>query len=131
MPHPATARNVRGYLYGDLGRDPIALELLVVFVGGHVTPERLPAALDGIEADLKRQPNVRWKLEGPMRRKTIGRWQALTFTYRDPMGIRRQGWATVLGNRQVVLTLYSRKDTPPQWTRLGEELFHSLRDETP
>jgi hypothetical protein len=127
---PAVGRTRRVYAYGQLGIDPVRVELVVDFVGGYVTEQSLPAAMDLLHAGFEQEPPHDRK-RGPLHRVTAGDRPALRFGEQDEKGVGRDTWATIMGDRHVLLMVYSYEKTPPYWACLGDVLFRSLRDETP
>jgi rhomboid protease GluP len=123
------AEGLQAFVFGNIERDPLAVEVLLARMDEPVPEGELEPALEAMRAELERQTPPSTRRLGMARVETVGRHRAVVFEEEFDTGARLHGWMTLLGDRQVLVRLYTRPHAPEAWRRLEATLFRSLRDE--
>lgn len=114
--------------FGDLARDPLAVETFTKQLDGEVPPSELPAAIAGLRADLAEAHVKGMTPKGEARVVDLGGRPAAFIEGRLSSGVDYASWLTVVGRYVVAVRVYSQSEGLPAWKRLQGGLAAGVRD---
>jgi membrane associated rhomboid family serine protease len=126
-PQVETTGEVRVFSYGNLQSTPIAVEVVVNPLPQIVPADQLDEALDNERQAMQTTPLPDAQRQGDARIVTVGarRFAFLTHVFKN--GVKIQTWASVLGDREVLLRVYSTADRPSAWAGIEDPIVDSLQ----
>jgi membrane associated rhomboid family serine protease len=126
-PRTETKGEVRRFYYGNLNDNPLLIEFIVVVLPRSVPDEGLDKFLDGLRQALQDAVPSDAQRQGDARTVTVGARHFVSVTYADKNRVTRKTWGTVLGDRQVVLRIYSLPGLPASWAGIEDKIVASLQ----
>jgi len=126
-PQVEIKEEVRVFDYGDLGDAPIAVELIVGVLSRPVPAEQLDEFLQRERQAMQDAALPEAQRQGDARIVTVaGRhFASTTHVRKDRVTLR--SWVTALGDREVVLRIYSLPDRPASWAGIEDKIVASLQ----
>jgi rhomboid protease GluP len=125
-PKVDTKGDVRVFDYGNLQNAPIMVELVVSVLSQPVSPDQLDEALE-----IERKAMQDTALPGAQRRDDArivavdGR--RFVFVTHAIKSVTLRSWVSLLGDREVVLRIYSLPDPPAAWSGIADKIVASLQ----
>ncbi len=127
--HPPTVEQVTGariFTFGNLLADPVAIELVVNVLPQALPPEELDAAMETEREAAQSAAPRGAERQGDATIVTLDGRPVVTVTHRlNTITIRT--WAWILGDREVILRVYSRPDRSASWSGVEDRIAASLR----
>lgn len=94
---------------------------------GSVSAEQLDGFLQSLQRVMQNDVPPEAQHQGDARITTVGahRFASTTHTFKN--GVMMRTWGTALGDRQVILRVYSLSDRPASWGGIEDKIVASLQ----
>ena len=126
-PHVETKDKVRVFDYGNLRDEPIVVELVVAALPSSVPDEQLDGFLHSLQSVMQSAALPDAQRQGDARIVTVGARRFVSTTHAFKNRVTLQSWGTALGDRQVILRVYSLPDRPASWAGIEDRIVASLQ----
>jgi membrane associated rhomboid family serine protease len=126
-PQVETTGDVSVFGYGTLRSTPIAVQVVVNRLRQIVPADQLDEVLDNERQAMQTTPLPDAKRQGDARIVTVGARRFAFLTHAFENGVKVQTWASVLGDREVVVRIYSTADRPSAWAGIEDPIVESLQ----
>ena len=125
--HAVTKEKVRVFDYGSLRDEPIVVELVVAVLPSRVLDEQLDEFLQSLQSVMQNAALPEAQRQGDARIVTVGARRFVSTTHAFKNRVTVQSWGTALGDRQVILRVYSHPDRPASWAGIEDKIVASLQ----
>jgi rhomboid protease GluP len=122
-----TEGEARLFNYGDLSDAPIAVELVVGVLRRPVLAEQLDELLQSERQAMQDAALPNAQRQGDARIVSVGGRHFVSATHVRKDRVTMRSWLTALGDRQVVLRIYSLPDRPASWAGIEDKIVASLQ----
>lgn len=122
-----THGDVRVFGYGNLRSTPIAVEVVVNPLPQVVPADQLDEALENERRAMQTAPLADAQRQGDATIATVGAHRFAFATHAFKNGVQVKTWASVLGDREVVLRIYSTPDRPRVWAGIEDQIVESVQ----
>ena len=122
-----TDDKVRVFDYGNLRDEPILVELVVAVLPSRVLDEQLDEFLQSLQSVMQNAALPEAQRRGDARIATVGAHRFASTTHAFKNGVTMRSWGTALGDRQVILRVYSLSDRPASWVGIEDKIVASLQ----
>lgn len=126
-PQVEATGDVRVFDYGNLQSTPIVVEVVVNVLPQIVPAEQLDEALENERQAMQTTPLGEAQRQGDARIVTVGARRFAFATHAFKNGVKVRAWASVLGDREVVLRIYSTADRPSAWAGIEDQIVESVQ----
>jgi rhomboid protease GluP len=126
-PQVETRGDVRVFDYGNPQSTLITVEIVVNVLPQVVPAEQFDEFLDSERQAMQTTPLAEAKRQGDARIVTVGarRFAFVADAFKN--GVEVRTWASALGDREVVLRIYSTAHLPSSWAGIEDQIVESLQ----
>ncbi|MBK9071959.1 MAG: rhomboid family intramembrane serine protease [Myxococcales bacterium] len=113
--------------FGNLGRFPLAVEVVAEPVGESYTADDVPLLLKVSRKQFEQGVPANMKLVGAVTDETIAGWPYLRARYTIGAEATVDAWLTFIGDQNLVVRVYAPTDLPEAWEAAKVQISKSLK----
>jgi len=112
--------------YGDLLRDRLGVEAVVAPLEEAIDEDDIPEAVERLKKEFAGKSLQQMPLIGEVSDGRLGGQPAMRAEY-GAKHAHATGWASVFGNHELMIRVYTLDGLPDSWHRVGDRIANSVR----